>query len=176
MDIRKIKKLIDLVQESDIAELEIKEGEESVRICRHSPVPLQAGTQTFLVPANSVGAAVAKPSSGDVNEPGEEPSNDEPQKALNIEVVSNNTVQLDDDTDTHKLLSPVVGTIHLTDKLSDKPFCSVGQKVTAGDMVCSIEAMTMMNNITADKSGTITAIFIEDGEQVDFEQPILAIE
>ncbi|MFT5790451.1 MAG: acetyl-CoA carboxylase biotin carboxyl carrier protein [Shewanella sp.] len=148
MDIRKIKKLIELVQESDIAELEIKEGEESVRICRHSPVPMQAGVQTFLAPASSVSAAIAEPSAS----------------------------KHYDDLDSHKLLSPMVGTLYLTDKNTDKPLCFLGQQVKQGDTVCIIEAMTMMNSIAADKSGTITAILIEDGDQIDFEQPLLVIE
>lgn len=145
MDIRKIKKLIELVQESDIAELEIKEGEESVRICRHSPVPMQAGSQTYLA------AAIATPNLG--------------HPSSNI-----------DDTDIHTLLSPMVGTVYLNDRNSSKPLCYVGQQVKQGDIVCVIEAMTMINSIAADKSGTISTLLIEDGEQVDFEQAILVIE
>lgn len=151
MDIRKIKKLIELVQESDIAELEIKEGEESVRICRHSPVPMQAGAQTYLAPASSVAAAIATPS-------------------------MNNYCSTSDETDNHKLLSPMVGTAYLTDRNTGKPLCTIGQQVQQGDIVCVIEAMTMMNNIAADKSGIISALLIEDGEQIDFEQAILVIE
>lgn len=151
MDIRKIKKLIELVQESDIAELEIKEGEESVRICRHSPVPMQAGAQTYLAPASSVATAIATPILGN----------------------HNSTV---DDSDIHKLLSPMVGTIYLNDKNTGKPLCALGQQVQQGDIVCVIEAMTMMNNIAADRSGTISALLVEDGDQVDFEQAILVIE
>ncbi|MCL1049749.1 acetyl-CoA carboxylase biotin carboxyl carrier protein [Shewanella abyssi] len=152
MDIRKIKKLIELVQESDIAELEIKEGEESVRICRHSPVPMPAGAHTYLAPASSVAAAIAEPNS------------------------HTRTSKQYDDLDSHKLLSPMVGTLYLTEKHTDKPLCFVGQQVKQGDIVCAIEAMTMMNSIAADKSGTITAILVEDGEQIDFAQPILVIE
>ena len=151
MDIRKIKKLIELVQESDIAELEIKEGEESVRICRHSPVPMQAGAQTYLAPASSVAAAVASTSANGHSD--------------NI-----------DDADVHKLLSPMVGTVYLNDKRSGQPLCAIGQPVQQGDIVCVIEAMTMMNNIAADKSGTVTTLLVEDGEQIDFEQAILVIE
>ncbi len=150
MDIRKIKKLIELVQESDIAELEIKEGEESVRICRHSPVPMHANSQTFLAPASSVAPATPRPSSAHGDE--------------------------DDESFAHQLLSPMVGTIYLTDKTSLMPLCTIGQKVTAGDVVCIIEAMTMNNRITANKSGVISAILVEDGQQIDFEQAILEIE
>lgn len=151
MDIRKIKKLIELVQESDIAELEIKEGEESVRICRHSPVPMQAGAQTYLAPASSVAAAIATAN------------------------VSNDSSTIDD-SDIHKLLSPMVGTIYLNDKKTGKPLCAIDQQVQQGDVVCVIEAMTMMNSITADKNGIISALLIEDGDQIDFEQAILVIE
>lgn len=151
MDIRKIKKLIELVQDSDIAELEIKEGEESVRICRHSPVPMQAGAQTYLAPASSVAAAIATAN------------------------VSNDSSTIDD-SDIHKLLSPMVGTIYLNDKKTGKPLCAIDQQVQQGDVVCVIEAMTMMNSITADKSGIISALLIEDGDQIDFEQAILVIE
>ncbi|ABZ75170.1 acetyl-CoA carboxylase, biotin carboxyl carrier protein [Shewanella halifaxensis HAW-EB4] len=148
MDIRKIKKLIELVQESDIAELEIKEGEESVRICRHSPVPMPVNTQTFLAPASSVAAAIPHPTSSDNA----------------------------DDNEAHRLLSPMVGRVYLNDKASQVPLCTLGQNVTIGEVVCIIEAMTMSNRITADKSGVISAILVEDGQQVDFEQAILEIE
>ncbi len=148
MDIRKIKKLIELVQESDIAELEIKEGEESVRICRHSPVPMQSNTHAYLAPASSVAPAIPRP-------------------------VSSNSA---DDSDTHQLLSPMVGTVHLTDKNSHTPLCTVGQNVKLGEVVCTIEAMTMSNHITADKAGIISAILVDDGQYIDFEQVILEIE
>ncbi|GIU27845.1 acetyl-CoA carboxylase biotin carboxyl carrier protein [Shewanella schlegeliana] len=153
MDIRKIKKLIELVQESDIAELEIKEGEESVRICRHSPVPMQTNSQTFLAPASSVAPATPRPHTGS--------SDDYDETA---------------DDETHQLISPMVGCIYLTEKESQRPLCTLGQRVTAGDVVCIIEAMTMSNRITADKTGVISAILIEDGQQIDFGQAILEIE
>lgn len=154
MDIRKIKKLIELVQESDIAELEIKEGEESVRICRHSPVPMQGNAQTFLAPASSVAPAMPRPHMGS--------SDDDEDK--------------NDESDAYQLSSPMVGTIYLTDKDTGRPLCSLGQAVTAGEVVCIIEAMTMCNHITVDKTGVISAILIEDGQQINFGQPILEIE
>lgn len=153
MDIRKIKKLIELVQESDIAELEIKEGEESVRICRHSPVPMQANTQTFLAPASSVAPATPRPYTAS----------------------SDNYDDIADD-EAHQLISPMVGTIYLMEKQSQQPLCTLGQRVTAGEVVCIIEAMTMSNRITADKTGVISAILVENGQQIDFGQAILEIE
>ncbi|WP_108944653.1 acetyl-CoA carboxylase biotin carboxyl carrier protein [Shewanella halifaxensis] len=151
MDIRKIKKLIELVQESDIAELEIKEGEESVRICRHSPVPMQANNQTFLAPASSVAAAI-------------------PSQQLKHHDVS------DTDDEPHQLISPMVGTVYLIDKQSQTPLCYVGQTVKCGDIVCIIEAMTMSNRIAADKDGVISAILVDDGQAIDFEQALIEIE
>ncbi|MGS0683371.1 acetyl-CoA carboxylase biotin carboxyl carrier protein [Shewanella sp. 125m-7] len=150
MDIRKIKKLIELVQESDIAELEIKEGEESVRICRHSPVPMQANMQAFLAPASSVAAATPRPISSEHAD------------------VENN--------EAHQLLSPMVGIVYLNDKHSQQPLCTVGQSIQVGDVVCTIEAMTMNNRITADKTGVISAILVDDGQHIDFEQAILEVE
>lgn len=152
MDIRKIKKLIELVQESDIAELEIKEGEESVRICRHSPVPMHSNSQTFLAPASSVAAAV--------------PS----------QQIKHNSDSDNNDDEPHQLISPMVGTVYLIDKQSQAPLCHVGQTVKAGDIVCIIDAMTMSNRIAADKNGVISAILVDDGQAIDFEQPLIEIE
>ncbi|MCL1145458.1 acetyl-CoA carboxylase biotin carboxyl carrier protein [Shewanella marinintestina] len=154
MDIRKIKKLIELVQESDIAELEIKEGEESVRICRHSPVPIQANNQTYLAPASSVAAAI-------------------PSQQIKHNSDSDNN---DIDDEPHQLISPMVGTVYLIDKQSQAPLCHVGQTVKAGDIVCIIDAMTMSNRIAADKDGVISAILVDDGQAIDFEQPLIEIE
>ncbi|MCL1139883.1 acetyl-CoA carboxylase biotin carboxyl carrier protein [Shewanella pneumatophori] len=155
MDIRKIKKLIELVQESDIAELEIKEGEESVRICRHSPVPIQANNQTYLAPASSVAPAIPNQQI--------KPNNSDSESSYN-------------DDEPHQLISPMVGTVYLIDKQSQAPLCHVGQTVKAGDIVCIIEAMTMSNRIAADKDGVISAILVDDGQAIDFEQPLIEIE
>ncbi|MEZ9785308.1 acetyl-CoA carboxylase biotin carboxyl carrier protein [Vibrio breoganii] len=148
MDIRKIKKLIELVEESGIAELEISEGEESVRISRHGNAPV-APIQYAAAPAPiAAPAPVAAPAA--VEAPAEAPG--------------------------HKVLSPMVGTFYRAPGPDTKPFVEVGQSVTAGDTICIVEAMKMMNQIEADKSGVVTAILTEDGSPVEFDQPLIVIE
>jgi acetyl-CoA carboxylase biotin carboxyl carrier protein len=147
MDIRKIKKLIELLEESDIGELEIKEGEESVRISRNKTTvvatqmaaPIAAPVATAPVAA----AAAAVPSAP---------------------VISGHTVN-----------SPMVGTYYGSPSPSSPAFVTVGQSVKQGDVICIIEAMKMMNQIEADKSGVIEAILVEDGEPVEFDQPLVTI-
>ncbi|MDB1122741.1 acetyl-CoA carboxylase biotin carboxyl carrier protein [Vibrio algarum] len=150
MDIRKIKKLIELVEESGISELEISEGEESVRISRNSPAQF-APMQYAAAPAPVASAApVAAP------EVTAEPAV--------VEVAG------------HKVLSPMVGTFYRSPSPEAKSFIEVGQSVSAGDTLCIVEAMKMMNQIEADKSGVITAILVEDGAAVEFDQPLVVIE
>lgn len=154
MDIRKIKKLIELLEESNVEELEIKEGEESVRISRGAkhalvqsiPSPVQAPVAAPPVAAapNSTAAAPAAPT----------------------ETTS---------TDGHSVKSPMVGTFYRAPSPSSPPFVEVGQSVKAGDPICIIEAMKMMNQIEADKSGVVEAILIDDGEPVEFDQPLVVI-
>ncbi|TGA70618.1 acetyl-CoA carboxylase biotin carboxyl carrier protein [Aliivibrio fischeri] len=146
MDIRKIKKLIELVEESGIAELEIAEGEESVRISRATaPIAQVAPVQTVAAPA----APVAAPA---------------PVASAPAEVAG------------HTVRSPMVGTFYGAPSPDAKPFVKVGQQVTAGDTLCIVEAMKMMNQIEADKSGVVTAILLEDGQPVEFDQPLVIIE
>ncbi|HBH7855475.1 TPA: acetyl-CoA carboxylase biotin carboxyl carrier protein [Vibrio parahaemolyticus] len=145
MDIRKIKKLIELVEESGIAELEISEGEESVRISRHgtaAPAPVHYAAAPVAAPA-PVAAAEA------------------PAAAVPA---------------GHQVLSPMVGTFYRSPSPDAKSFVEVGQKVNAGDTLCIVEAMKMMNQIEADKSGVVTAILVEDGQPVEFDQPLVVIE
>ncbi|MEZ8967720.1 acetyl-CoA carboxylase biotin carboxyl carrier protein [Vibrio breoganii] len=151
MDIRKIKKLIELVEESGIAELEISEGEESVRISRHGNAPV-APIQYAAAPAPiAAPAPVAAPAAVEAPAaPAEAPG--------------------------HKVLSPMVGTFYRAPGPDTKPFVEVGQSVTAGDTICIVEAMKMMNQIEADKSGVVTAILTEDGSPVEFDQPLIVIE
>ncbi|MEZ9328479.1 acetyl-CoA carboxylase biotin carboxyl carrier protein [Vibrio breoganii] len=151
MDIRKIKKLIELVEESGIAELEISEGEESVRISRHGNAPV-APIQYAAAPA-PVAAPAAAPAPAAVEAPAA------PAEAPG-----------------HKVLSPMVGTFYRAPGPDTKPFVEVGQSVTAGDTICIVEAMKMMNQIEADKSGVVTAILTEDGSPVEFDQPLIVIE
>lgn len=149
MDIRKIKKLIELVEESGIAELEITEGEESVRIHRGASASAQ---QVFAAPA-PVAAPVAAPATAPVAE------------APAAEVVSGHTVK-----------SPMVGTFYRASSPEAKAFAEVGTKVNVGDTLCIIEAMKMMNQIEADKAGVVKAILVENQDAVEFDQPLFIIE
>jgi acetyl-CoA carboxylase biotin carboxyl carrier protein len=148
MDIRKIKKLIELLEESDIGELEIKEGEESVRISRN---------KTTVV-ATQVAAPVAAA-----------PIASAPVAASAAEVPSAPAIS------GHTVNSPMVGTYYGAPSPSSPAFVTVGQSVKQGDVVCIVEAMKMMNQIEADKSGVIEAILVEDGEPVEFDQPLVTI-
>ena len=154
MDIRKIKKLIELVEESGISELEITEGEESVRIHRgvtaaQVAAPMQFAAQPQLAPLAPL-APLAAPAAAPV-----------PEAAPAIS--------------GHIMCSPMVGTFYRSSSPDAKSFVEVGQKVNVGDTLCIIEAMKMMNQIEADKSGTVTAILVEDGEAVEFDQPLVTI-
>ena len=146
MDIRKIKKLIELLEESGIAELEIHEGEESVRINR------QAAVVQSVAP---MAAPVAAPIAALVNNPVEAAA----------PVISG-----------HQIKSPMVGTYYSAASPTSDPFITEGKKVKVGDTLCIIEAMKMMNQIEADKAGTVTAIMVEDGSPVEFDQVLFTIE
>ncbi|AUI87219.1 acetyl-CoA carboxylase, biotin carboxyl carrier protein [Vibrio azureus] len=152
MDIRKIKKLIELVEESGIAELEISEGEESVRISRNAPAtaaPVQYAAAPIAAPAPAAPTA--------------SPAAEAPAAAPATPA-------------GHQVLSPMVGTFYRSPSPDAKAFVEVGQSVTAGDTLCIVEAMKMMNQIEADKSGVVTAILVEDGQPVEFDQPLVVIE
>ena len=149
MDIRKVKKLIELLEESGIAELEIHEGEESVRISRHSAVVQSVAP---------VAAPVAAPAH--MAAPATAPAESAPA------VVASG----------HQIKSPMVGTYYASASPTSEPFVSEGQKVNAGDTLCIIEAMKMMNQIEADKSGTIKSIMVENGSPVEFDQVLFIIE
>lgn len=149
MDIRKVKKLIELLEESNIAELEIKEGEESVRISRHG----SGATYTVAAPtpAPVMAAAAAAPA------PVAAAADEEP--AL----------------EGHVVHSPMVGTFYRAPAPGSAPFVEVGQKVKVGDVICIVEAMKMMNQIEADKAGVIGAILVDDGEPIEYDQPMVTI-
>ncbi|WP_100638084.1 acetyl-CoA carboxylase biotin carboxyl carrier protein [Marinobacter salexigens] len=153
MDIRKIKKLIELLEESDVEELEIHEGDDSVRISRRSE---QASGTQFI-------SAYAPP----------------PTQYAPAPETPGPVAQEDSTTqasfDGHALRSPMVGTFYRAPSPSADVFVEVGQKVKAGDVVCIVEAMKMMNQIEADKSGTVTEILVENGQPVEFDQPLLII-
>ncbi len=150
MDIRKIKKLIELLDESGVAEIEIKEGEESVRISRQmsavaAPIPQQ------IIAAPAAAPAVAAPATEEA--PAAEP-----------------------EISGHKITSPMVGTFYRAASPGATPFTEVGQTVSEGDTLCIIEAMKILNQIEADKSGTVKAILVENGQPVEFGQPLFVIE
>ncbi len=150
MDIRKVKKLIELLESSDIAEIEIKEGEEAVRISRTSkaaPVAYAAPAPApVAAPAPAPAAAAAAPAAED-------------NKKLSGNVIK----------------SPMVGTFYRSPSPSSPAFVEVGQHVKVGDVICIVEAMKMMNQIEADHSGVVEAILVDDGEPVEFDQPLVTI-
>ncbi|QCI14790.1 acetyl-CoA carboxylase biotin carboxyl carrier protein [Pseudomonas putida] len=151
MDIRKVKKLIELLEESGIDELEIKEGEESVRISRHSKTP---AAQQYFAPAPVAAAPVAAPVAA---APVAEAAAAAP--ALKGTVIR----------------SPMVGTFYRKPSPTSPNFAEVGQSVKKGDTLCIVEAMKMMNHIEADVGGVIDAILVEDGQPVEFDQPLFTI-
>lgn len=152
MDIRKVKKLIELLEESNIDELEIKEGEESVRISRNSASASYAHHYAPPPPAPVAAPAAAAPAAA-------EPASNQSETKFNGHVVS----------------SPMVGTFYRSPSPSSPAFVEVGQHVKVGDVICIVEAMKMMNQIEADKAGTIEAILVEDGQPVEFDQPLVTI-
>ncbi|MFI7855396.1 MULTISPECIES: acetyl-CoA carboxylase biotin carboxyl carrier protein [Pseudomonas] len=152
MDIRKVKKLIELLEESGIDELEIKEGEESVRISRHSKTP---AAQQYFAPA-PVAAPAAAPVAA-AAAPAAEAAAAAP--ALKGTVIR----------------SPMVGTFYRKPSPTSPNFAEVGQSVKKGDTLCIVEAMKMMNHIEADVGGVIDAILVEDGQPVEFDQPLFTI-
>ncbi|WP_020210216.1 acetyl-CoA carboxylase biotin carboxyl carrier protein [Gilvimarinus chinensis] len=154
MDIRKIKKLIELLEESDIGELEIKEGEESVRISRNSG-NVAVSPQPYYAPA-----APAAPA---------------PQAPAPAADAAPATADATPAHSGHAVTSPMVGTFYRSPSPGSAAFVEVGKQVKAGDVICIVEAMKMMNQIEADKSGTIEAILVEDGEPVEFDQPLVTI-
>lgn len=158
MDIRKVKKLIELLEESNIDEIEIKEGEESVRISRNShavaasamgQVAMMAPQPAPVMPAPAAAAAPATAPAA-------------PAEAASVD--SSNAV-----------LSPMVGTFYRAPSPDAASFVEVGQTVRVGDVLCIVEAMKMMNQIEADRAGTVTAIHVENGEPVEFDQPLITI-
>ena len=148
MDIRKVKKLIELLESSDIAEIEIKEGEESGRISRGS-----IGTAAPIVyHAPAVPVAAPAPAAAPAATPGVAPA------------AGGNAIK-----------SPMVGTFYRSPSPSSPAYVEVGKHVKAGDVVCIVEAMKMMNQIEADQAGVIEAFLVEDGEPVEFDQPLIRI-
>ncbi|HID44935.1 MAG TPA: acetyl-CoA carboxylase biotin carboxyl carrier protein [Chromatiaceae bacterium] len=149
MDIRKVKKLIELLEASNIAEIEIHEGEESVRISRHGTLPAPA-------PVAVAAAAPAPAPTATAAAPAEE--------------------QAEPEMEGHIIHSPMVGTFYRAPNPGAKPFINEGQSVNAGDTLCIIEAMKILNQIESDKSGVVKRILVENGQPVEYNQPLFIIE
>lgn len=152
MDIRKIKKLIELVEESGITELEVQEEEGTVRISRAAPAVAPAAIQYAAAPVAPAAAPSAAPVAA------------APAEAPVAEISG------------HQVRSPMVGTFYRSPSPEAKAFVEVGQTVKIGDALCIVEAMKMMNRIEADKAGVVKAILVNDGEAVEFDQPLIVIE
>ena len=155
MDIRKVKKLIELLEESGIAELEINEGEESVRISRYSSTPAPAPVSYAAAPAAPAPAAPATA----------------PAAAAADEGRTEDSLP-----SGHVVKSPMVGTYYSASSPGSKPFVSVGDSVTEGETVCIVEAMKILNQIEADVSGVVKAILVENAQPVEYGQPLMIIE
>ncbi|MEW5973211.1 MAG: acetyl-CoA carboxylase biotin carboxyl carrier protein [Pseudomonadota bacterium] len=152
MDIRTIKKLIELLDSSGVAEIEVKEGESSVRISR-MPTNMPAMPQMVMSAPMAAPAPAAAP-----------------------QAAAAPAAKAEEGLSGHVIKSPMVGTFYRAASPDAKPFAEVGQHVKAGDTVCIIEAMKMFNQIEADKSGVIKAILCENGQPVEFDQPLVIIE
>ena len=149
MDIRKVKKLIELLEESGVAEIEIHEGEESVRISRQTQTmaPIQYAPAPVAAPAQAAAPAAAAPA------------------ASAPEEISGHVVK-----------SPMVGAFYRASSPGSKPFVEIGDQVKVGDTLCIIEAMKLLNQIEADKSGVIKKILVENGQPVEYNEPLFVIE
>ena len=150
MDLRKLKTLIELVESSGIAELEVQEGEERVRITRSAPPVAAATTTNVQLPQPSPGGvAMAQPEGG--------------------------AVAASEEPEGHLVKSPMVGTFYRAASPGAKSFVEVGDSVQAGDTLCIIEAMKLMNEIESDKTGVVKQILVENGQPVEFGQPLVVI-
>ena len=153
MDLRKIKKLMELLEESGIAEIEVKEGEESIKLSRNitsSTVPLQQMVQHPMMA----------------------PQQQQPQSASQVENKKDDSLSQNRNT----VNSPMVGTFYASASPESKPFVTVGQSVKKGDTLCILEAMKMMNQVQAESDGKILEILIDNAEPVEFDQPLFVIE
>ena len=147
MDLRKIKKLIEMLQESDLNEIEVKEGEESVRINRKKEVHISPAASQVSI-------------SGPARQQSVSPPTTEEESILELASIT----------------SPMVGTFYRSPAPGKPPYVDIGQKVKVGDVVCIVEAMKMMNQVKSDVDGIVKKIHIEDGQPVEFDQPLISIE
>ena len=154
MDLRKLKKLIDLVEESGIAELEVTEGEEKVRIVKHTAM---AAPQTYMIPQGAPAMMPAAPR----------------EKSSSFD-----DDDLDDETDEPEgevVKSPMVGTFYRAPSPESDPFVEVGSTVKAGDTLCIVEAMKLLNEIETEYAGTIKAILVDNGQPVEYGEPLFIV-
>jgi acetyl-CoA carboxylase biotin carboxyl carrier protein len=165
MDIRKIKKLIELLEESGVAEIEIKEGEESVRIARHSPAGSHAHPVAAPVVTHSPPAATRQ-GAGSPTRPATSPGPGA-EEAPGTAVAG---------ADEHVVTAPMVGTFYNAPAPGAKPFVGIGDQIEAGQVLCVIEAMKMMNQIESEIAGRVRAVLINNGEPVEFGQPLFILE
>lgn len=156
MDIRKIRKLIELLEETGISEIEIKEGEESLRLSRHSRVSPDAPTISYVTAPSPIQQSPVTNSTPSIH-----PS----------EIKATVTT-----TPGHKIRSPMVGTMYTSPSPEAAPFVTIGQVVKVGDTLCIVEAMKMFNEIESDRAGKIVDILIKNGDPVEYDQPLFIIE
>ena len=154
MDIRKVKKLMEMLEDSSLTEIEIKEGEESVRVSKAGVIQTNPVTQSNPVIQSNVDNVSSAP-----------------QKNIGQESAPSSVSEVG-----HEIKSPMVGTFYAAPNPGAKDFVSVGDKISEGDVLCIIEAMKMMNEVKADSSGTIKQVLIENAEPVEFGQPLFVIE
>ena len=155
MDIRKVKKLMEMLEESSLGEMEIVEGEESIRLSKSS-----SSTPQIQNVANTIPLNVSSP---------------EEQQSTSTKI-ENETKEVDKVISGHEIKSPMVGTFYEAPSPGSKPFVSIGDNIKAGDTLCIIEAMKMLNQIESDKSGVIKAILTENGQPVEYNQVLFVIE
>lgn len=158
MDIQKIEKLISLVNDSDIAEIKISEGDMVIKISKAAKF---ANTNNVITTQAAISPMIPQIQTAMVTE----------APAASAAIQEKNAAQAG-----YKILSPMVGTFYRTPSPDAKAFVEVGQQVNVGDVICIIEAMKMMNQIEADKSGVVKAILVENGQPVEFDQPLFVIE
>ncbi|MCU7906663.1 MAG: acetyl-CoA carboxylase biotin carboxyl carrier protein [Candidatus Thiodiazotropha sp. (ex Epidulcina cf. delphinae)] len=150
MDIRKVKKLIELLEESDVAEIEIHEGEESVRISRHSALPTAMAIPNMMPQA--------------------------PIPHMPSPAPAAHEAQIQEEIQGHAVRSPMVGTFYRSSSPGSKPFAEEGRQVAVGDTLCIIEAMKILNQIESDKTGTVKKILVENGQPVEYNEPLFIID
>lgn len=161
MDIRKIKKLIDLLEDTCVTEIEIQEGDYAIRVCRGNPntVVTQGSMPSHSMPTPSVSASTPLDASFSAPTASSVKASEAPYASSG-----------------HTIRSPMVGTLYSAASPDAPPFVAIGQKIKAGDTLCIIEAMKMFNEVEADKSGTLIDILVKNGEPVEYDQPLFIIQ